>query len=271
MNPNLPNLRNERIVVTGASQGVGEGIARVLARQQAEVIITYEPTPTRVFERRALGVVRELTALGVRVSAEPLDLGEPQSIRRFIRYVWKYRLVTALVNNAFWWDPNIKRFEKQTFEDLRRFALIDFAGLTSLTQQMLIRMRQWDIPGTVINVTSVHQETVRRMHPPYSALKAALAMMTKELAVEYGPYGIRVNNIAPGHVETDPEKVKRGTRARNRFIPLRGRSALPEDIGNMVAALVSRQVSGHVTGTTIFVDGGERLYSEWVARIPPGK
>lgn len=267
MNPNLPDLRDERALVTGASQGVGEGIARVLAGQGAEVIITYEPK--RVFERRALTVVRELSALGAPVSAEPLDLADKRSIDRLVRHVWK-RPVTALVNNAFWWNPHIKRFEEQTFEDLRRFALIDFAGITYLTQKMLVRMRQREIPGTVVNITSVHQETVRRMHPPYSALKAALAMVTKELAVEYGPYGIRVNNIAPGHVETDPEKVKRGTRARNRFIPLRGRSALPEDIGNMVAVLVSRQVSGHVTGTTIFVDGGERLFSEWVAKIPPG-
>lgn len=268
MNLNLPDLSGERIVVTGASQGVGEGIARVLATQGAEVIVTYEPSPKRVFERRARAVVRALTSADTSVSAAPLDLADTRSIAHFVRKTWRRKLVTALVNNAFWWSG--RRFEKQTLQDLHRFALIDFVGTFYLTQQMLIRMRTRQVYGSVINITSVHQETVRRLHPPYSALKAALAMLMKELAVEYGPYGIRVNSVAPGHTETDPAKVQRGQRARNRFIPLRALSALPEDIGKTVAFLAARSVSGQITGTTIFVDGGERLFSEWAAKIPPG-
>ena len=263
----LPPLDGLRMIVTGASQGVGEGIARVVTAQGADVLITHEPT--QKFTRRAEKLVRELRKAGLTVSAFPLDLSSRESIDACVRHAWRRnRRVDVLVNNAFWWSN--KRFEEHAYEDFERFAIVDVTGLTYWTQQILIRMREARVPGSVINITSVHQETIRRLHPTYSALKAALAMLTKELAVEYAPYGIRVNAVAPGHVETDPAKVRAGKRARNRFIPLRARSALPGDIGKAVAAFASPDLFPQVTGVTLFVDGGERLFGEWVVRIPPG-
>ncbi len=266
----LLDLSGEFAVVTGASQGVGEGIARRLAAHGAVVSIGHEPKPRGGvnYPANARQVVGDITAAGGQAFASPLDLADPDSIIRFFASVQERGPVTLLVNNAFWWSG--KRYAEHTVEDLRQFAAIDFVGPNLLTLLALEHMRRADIPGSVINITSVHQETIRRLHPFYSALKAALAMMTKELAVEYGPYGIRVNNVAPGHIETDPEKVARGRRTRNRYIPLLGLSGLPDDIAKAVVFLASSTASGFITGQTLFADGGERLMGEWVAKIPPG-
>lgn len=175
--------------------------------------------------------------------------------------------ITILVNNACFW--NLKRFEEQQWSDFQQFAIVNMVGIPYLTKRVIQHQRERGIPGSIIFISSIHEETIRREHPPYSMCKAGLAMLAKELAVEYGPYRIRVNSIAPGHIEIEPELVRQGVCADNCYIPLGGKSGLPEDIANMAVILASREVSRHVTGATIHVDGGERLYSEWVNRLPP--
>jgi NAD(P)-dependent dehydrogenase (short-subunit alcohol dehydrogenase family) len=118
--------------------------------------------------------------------------------------------------------------------------------------------------GSIVFISSLHDHIVRT-HPHYSASKAAVAMLVRELAHELGPHGIRVNAVSPGAIHTravpvaaaeDPERVRR-------LVPL-GRIGAPADIAPMVAVLLSDEWSGYVTGANVPVDGGLGLYT-WSA------
>jgi len=94
-------------------------------------------------------------------------------------------------------------------------------------------------------------------------------MLIKEAAVAYAPHGIRVNGVAPGHIETDDKKVAAGQPTLNPYIPLGRRSGLPQDIEKAVCFLADPVLSGFITGQVIIVDGGGSLIGEWAMRLPP--
>ncbi len=257
MRPNLPSLEGKNALVTGSAHGIGEGIARLYAEQGARVLLTDKE------ENAGNAVTSSIRSAGGAAEFLECDIGLKDDIDQLVRYVREqFGQIDTLVNNAFYW--NFKPFEKQEWEDLRSFAMVNMVGTTYLTQQVIRTMRE-RLRGAVIFISSIHEETVRRLHPPYSMGKGGIKMLVRELAVEYGPHGIRVNAIAPGHVETET-----GAPADNPYIPLGGKSALPEDIAKLAVVLASEEVSGRITGVSIPVDGGERLYGEWVARMPPG-
>lgn len=257
--PHLPDLSGKHALVTGAAHGIGEGIARLFASQGASVAVV------DIRKEAAARVAQSIRQQGGNALAFRCDIGKKNSIDRMLSDVrTKLGEIEILVNNAFYW--NFKPFEEQRWDDLEDFAKVNAIGTTYLTQRIIRSMRERMVRGAIIFISSVHEETVRRLHPPYSMGKAGIAMLVKELAVEYGPAGIRVNAIAPGHVETESPK-----RADNPYIPLGMKSALPEDIAKVAVLLASDEVTGHVTGVSIPVDGGERLYAEWVDRLKPGR
>lgn len=257
MRPNLPSLQGKNALVTGSAHGIGEGIARLYAEQGARVLLTDKD------ENTGQSVTTDIQNAGGVAEFQQCNIGVKDDIDRLVRYAREHLgQIDILVNNAFFW--NFKTFEDQKWNDLRSFAMVNMVGTTYLTQQVLQTMRD-RVQGAVIFISSIHEENVRRLHPPYSMGKGGIRMLVRELAVEYGPRGIRVNAIAPGHVETEKEE-----RTDNPYIPLGGKSALPEDIAKLAVVLASEEVSGHITGVSIPVDGGERLYGEWVDRLKPG-
>ncbi len=257
MRSNIPRLEGKNAVVTGSGHGIGEGIARLYAEQGARVLLTDKE------EDAGNAVTASIRNNGGAAEFLKCNIGVKEDIDQLVQYAREqFGQIDILVNNAFYW--NFKPFEKQQWEDLCSFAMVNMVGTTYLTQQVIRTMRE-RLKGTVIFISSIHEETVRRLHPPYSMGKGGIKMLVRELAVEYGPHGIRVNAIAPGHVETET-----GEPADNPYIPLGGKSALPEDIAKLAVVLASEEVSGHITGVSIPVDGGERLYGEWVSRMPPG-
>lgn len=257
MRPNLPSLQGKNALVTGSAHGIGEGIARLYAEQGARVLLTDKE------ENAGRNVASSIQNAGGTAEFLRCNIGAKDNIDQLMRYTREHLgQIDILVNNAFYW--NFKPFEDQTWKDLRSFAMVNMVGTTYITQQVLRTMRN-RVRGAVIFISSIHEETVRRLHPPYSMGKGGIRMLVRELAVEYGPHGIRVNAIAPGHIETD-----KAERTDNPYIPLGGTSGLPEDIAKLAVVLASEEVSGHVTGVSIPVDGGERLYGEWVDRLKPG-
>ena len=256
MKPNLPSLQGKSAMVTGAAHGIGEGISRLYTEQGALVLLVDRD------EDAGNAVISSIQSAGGAAEFLQCDIGVKEDIDRVVRHAKEhFGRVDILVNNAFYW--NFKPFEEQTWDDLCTFAKVNMVGTTYLTQQVIRGMRE-RVRGSVIFISSIHEETVRRLHPPYSMGKGGIKMLVRELAVEYGPHGIRVNAIAPGHVETEKDE-----REDNPYIPLRGKSALPQDIAKIAVLLASEEVTGHVTGVSIPVDGGERLYGEWTDRLKP--
>lgn len=263
----LPSLSQKVAIVTGSGHGIGQGIAELLAEQSALVIVS-DRRGDAAAELRAQEVAGGITANGQQAVVINCDLGVEDDIWWLVHEtVRQCGHIDILINNAFHWDD--KMFSAQDWEGLRRYAEVNFMGTSYLTQLVAEYMRAQKLAGSIIFITSVHQENVRRVQPWYSVGKAGLAMLVKELAVEYGPSGIRVNGVAPGHIETDDDKVAAGKRTDNPYIPLLGKSGLPEDVAKAVVFLASNDTAGFISGATVFVDGGERLYTEWVDRKPP--
>lgn len=264
MNTHLPDFTGSISVVTGAGHGIGEGIARLLAEQGSRVFVV-----DRVV-KRARRVVKNIKSAGGSAEALGCDIGRRADLDRLLETVLEAeKQIDILVNNAFHWDN--KRLETQDWAGLEGYARVNFTGTIYLTECVLKHMRAAGRGGVVVCITSVHQTNVRRRHPWYSCGKAGLAMMVKEWAVAYGPSGIRVNAVAPGHIETDDDKVAAGERADNPYIPLGGQSGLPRDVAQAVAFLASDDTAGFISGTTLFVDGGESLWNEWASVMPPAE
>lgn len=259
----LPQFTDEVSVVTGGGHGVGEGIARLLAEQGSHVFVV-----DRVL-KQAQRVAEAIKDAGGWAQAVECDIGRRADIDRLLKktVLAKTGRVDVLINNAFHWDG--KRLEKQDWAGLEEYARVNFTGTVYLTEHVLQHMREGGRGGAVVCITSVHQTNVRRLHPWYSYGKAGLAEMVKEWAVAYGPWGIRVNAVAPGHIETDDAKVAAGERADNQHIPLRGKSGLPEDVAKAVVFLASNDTARFISGTTLFVDGAESLWGEWAHVMPP--
>lgn len=267
MRPHVPALISNVALVTGSGHGIGQGIAELMAEEEAMVVVSDKRGDPQA-EARALAVANRITAKRQRATVINCDLGVREHIDHLVdETLQRYGQINVLVNNAFHWDG--KMFEDQDWEGLRRYADVNFIGTAYLTQRVARHMREAKHSGAIVFITSVHQETVRREHPWYSMGKAGLVMLIKELAVEYGPYGIRVNGVAPGHIETDDGKVDMGKRAENPCIPLLGVSGLPEDIAKAVVFLCSH-AARFITGQVLTVDGGERLWGEWAYKKPPG-
>lgn len=263
----LPSLSQKVAIVTGSGHGIGQGIAELLAEQGAVVVVS-DRRGDPAAEQRAQDVAGGITANGQQAVLINCDLGVEYDIEYLVaETIRQCGRIDVLVNNVFHWDD--KTFADQNWDGLRRYAEVNFMGTSYLTQLVAQHMRSQKNAGSIMFITSVHQENVRRVRPWYSVGKAGLAMLVKELAVEYGPSGIRVNGVAPGHIETDDAKVAAGKRTDNPYIPLLGKSGLPEDIAKAVVFLASADTAGFISGATVFVDGGERLYTEWVDRMPP--
>jgi len=129
-------------------------------------------------------------------------------------------------------------------------------GPMYLTKRISQRMIDKSVPGSIIFITSIHQFTIRRL-PDYSASKAALGMIVKELALDLAPCGIRVNGIAPGWVKED----EKGNTYGARYAPLHGSSINPCYIGRAAVFLASEHFSRFTTGAVLTIDGGLSLYN----------
>jgi glucose 1-dehydrogenase len=251
-----PRLLGRRALVTGSSKGIGRGIAVRLAREGADVVINYNSDP-----KGAEQALAEVQALGRRGAIVRANLGEVADVERLVAEAGAaLGGLDVLVNNA-----GIERhaaFWDVTEEDFDAVVDVNLKGVFFATQAFVRQCRTAGHGGKVINISSVHEELAFPNFAAYCASKGALRMLTRTLAVELGPLGITINNIAPGAIETpintkllnDPAKLA----ALTGHIPL-GRLGQPGDVAGLAVFLASSD-SDYATGSTFVIDGGLTVF-----------
>jgi 3-oxoacyl-[acyl-carrier protein] reductase len=249
----MSDLTGKVAIVTGASKGIGAGIAKGLAAAGAAVVVNYASS-----RDGADRVVSEITRQGGRAIAVQGDTSRPADVRRLFEETEKaFGSLNVLVNNAgvYQFDP----IEAVTEDEFHRQFNTNVLGPVLAIQEAAKRFGPNG--GSVINVSSVSSSAAPPNSVVYSATKGALDSVTRVLAKELGPRQIRVNTIAPGGVET--EGVHRagimGSDFEKQMVagtPL-GRFGQPEDIAGLAVFLAS-DASGWVTGERIVAAGGFR-------------
>jgi glucose 1-dehydrogenase len=246
------NLKGQVALVTGSGQGIGKAVALRLAREGADIVIDDRRDDSRAEDTR-----KEVEALGRRAVVFAGDVSDINQDRGLIQFgVEKLGKIDILVNNA-----GIEKhapFVDVTEEQYDAVLHVNLKGAFFVAQAFVRHLRDTNRPGRIINISSVHEDLPFPNFSPYCASKGGLEMVMRTLAVELAPYGITVNNVAPGAIETSinskllnsPELLK----ALLGNIPL-GRLGKPDDVAGMVAFLAGPD-AGYVTGTTMFVDGG---------------
>jgi len=248
------SLKNKKALVTGASRGIGRGIALALATQGADVIINYYSK-----KDEAEKVVNEVKKIGQDSFSIQTDVSKSAEVAKmFAQIKQKWDRLDILVNNAgiCVFEP----FEKINEEGWDRIIDTNLKGQFLCARAVVPHMEKqgW---GRIINIASVASGGVGfggSMIANYASYKGGIVALTEALGVELAPKGIRVNAIAPGLIETDMGKVvldnpqmKEVMMAR---IPI-GQPGKAKDIGAAAAFLASDEAN-YITGTVLYVDGG---------------
>ena len=247
------DLTGRIVLVTGASRGLGAALAYALAAAGADVILWGRDT--RALAHQA----RRLSRFPVRVLTQRVDVTDHAAVRRAVqRCLRKFHYVDVLVNNAgIWGGDAALTIDRRTWQ---RVIDTDFTSVFFVSQAVVRSMikRRY---GKIINISSTSGVIVHPEAAIYGTVKAGIIHMTRILALEWGPYGVRVNSIAPGVFRTDMTRDmyadRTWCRRRQSDIPLR-RFGEPEDIGGLGVFLASSG-SDHLTGQTIIIDGGACL------------
>ena len=237
-------------LVTGASRGIGEGIARKFAEQGANVAFTYARSA-----EKAEALAAELSALGVTVKAYQSDAADfAQAEKLTEQVVQDFGRIDVLVNNAGITKDNLLlRLTESDWDAVVDTNLKSVFNLTKQVSRVMLKQRS----GSIINMSSVIGEMGNAGQGSYAASKAGVIGFTKSVAKELGSRNIRCNAIAPGFVETDMTSYLKEGEAADKYkagIPL-GRFGTAEDIAN-VSLFLASDMGNYVTGQVISACGG---------------
>ncbi len=241
-------------IVTGASRGIGRAIALALAEAGFRVVVNY-----RDRAREARELVERIVANGGQARAIQADVGAREASPALVGAALDaFGRIDVLVNNAGVHLPGVRLADVRP-EDWERILGVNLSGPFHLVQAVLPPMRARR-HGHIVNLSSNVTQRFPATSGPYTVSKAGLEALTRILAKEEGPHGIRVNAIAPGPIDTEmmaeslavmgPERAE----AFIRSVPL-GRTGRPEEIAAVVRFLVS-DAAGYLTGQVIYVNGG---------------
>lgn len=246
-------------LITGGSRGLGRSAALYLARNGADLILTY-----RQDRQAAEAVKAEIEALGRRAEILPLDIGQTAAIPAFatavrerLATVWQREGIDFLVNNAG--HGVFKRIEETTEAEFDSLVDVHLKGVFFLTQALLPVLADG---GRILNISSGLARFPLPGYAAYAVMKGGVEVFTRYLAAELGARGIAVNTLAPGAVETDfGGGAVRDNAELNAHIAAAtamGRVGLPEDIGGAISAVLMGE-TGWMTGQRIEVSGGQNL------------
>ena len=258
----LFSVKHQVVLVSGASRGIGRAIAEGFATRGAKLVITGRVAET--IEQTA----REICPAGGDVRAKVCDVADTEAIRRVIAEVIdEFGRIDTLVNCA---GVN-KRMKVESFteEDYDFITDINIKGAFFMAQavgRQMIRARS----GSQINVDSLNSHRPLSRVAPYAMSKAAMSHMTRSMAMEWGPHGVRVNAIAPGFTLTDLarrlwEENEEMNQWREQNTPLR-RIGQPKDMVGAAIFLASK-AAAFITGQVLYVDGGTSCGLFWPIQV----
>src|ERR1700728_3279774 len=248
----MQRLQGKVAVVTGAGSGIGQGIARRLGSEGAMVIVDYAGHPEGADE-----TVRAIEGAGGTAAAIEADVTSVDAVRALVDDAWsRYCSADILVNNAGMEKKS--EFWNTAEADYDQVMAVNLRGPFFLSQAFVRRLRAAKKPGRIINISSVHEDMVFPGFATYCCSKGGLRMLMRDLAVELGPLGITVNNVAPGAIVTPINQSllenKTELNALLANISL-GRLGTPDDVAGLVAFLACDDAA-YVTGSTYVIDGG---------------
>ncbi len=249
MNKQIKLLEGKIAIITGASRGIGKGIAQTFAAQGANVAFTYSSSVEAANE-----LEKELNNLGIKAKGYKSNAANFEDAQTLTEDVLKdFGGIDILINNAGITKDNLlMRMGEDDFDKVIEVNLKSVFNMTKAVQRTMLKQRK----GSIINMSSVVGVKGNAGQTNYAASKAGIIGFSKSVALELGSRNIRSNVIAPGFIETemtaklDEETVKSWRNA----IPLK-RGGTPEDIANVCVFLAS-DMSAYITGQTLNVDGG---------------
>lgn len=247
-------LQGKVALVTGATRGLGRAMAEALLRAGATVVLNGS-NHVRLTETK-----EQFEEEGLPVVEFACDLSDSEQVRQLADFVLREQpRIDVLVNNAGVTFPH----DLLAYPDdaWRKTFQVNLDAPFQLARRLAPQMKEQG-GGSIINITSIGAELGFPNNPAYGAAKGALKQLTKSMAFDLGPFGIRVNNLGPGYFHTDMAKLsysdpeRREARARSTFL---GRWGEPEDLAGAVIFLAS-DASRYMTGQDLYIDGG------WLAK-----
>ena len=252
-------LAGKRALITGGGTGIGRATAELFAREGAAVMVSGRRT-TELAE-----TVRRVAAGGGRAGLVAGDVSSPADAERMVREtVTALGGIDVLVNNAGIIVRNAS-VTSVSLEDWERMLRIDLTGVFLVSRFALLEMLKAGQGGSIVHVSSVAGILGDPKLAPYNAAKGGVNLLTKNMALDYAPHGIRVNAVCPGRIWTPmpisrlkPEDDYQEILARwGKNIPL-GRVGMPEDVARAILFLASDEAAW-ITGTWLVVDGGATI------------
>lgn len=246
------NLQGKVAIVTGGDTGIGKSISQELAAEGASVVIDYHGD-----RAPADALVAQIAQAGGTSCAIGADVSKPDDVAALIEGAIKaYGKLDVLVNNAGVEQKH--PFVETPLDVYQSTIAVNLTGVWMLSQAAAKQMIAQKSGGRIINISSVHEDIAMPTNAAYCASKGALRMLTRTICNELAPYGITVNNICPGAIDTPMDKaVKRDPKELDALlneIPLH-RMGQPAEVGRMCVYLASDD-GAYVTGASLFIDGG---------------
>ena len=242
-------LKGKVAIITGATRGIGKGVAIKFAQNGADVAFTYVSS-----EEKAKLVEEELAAFGVKAKGYKSNAADMKSATELVEQVLEdFETIDIVVNNAgITKDGLLMRMSEENFDNVMAVNVKSVFNMTKAVLRTMLKKKS----GSIINMSSVVGIQGNAGQANYAASKAAVIGFTKSTAQELGSRNIRCNAIAPGFIETEmtgalDQKVVEGW---VKEIPLR-RAGTTEDVAN-VAVFLASDMSAYVTGQTLSVCGG---------------
>jgi NAD(P)-dependent dehydrogenase (short-subunit alcohol dehydrogenase family) len=244
-------LDGKRALVTGAGKGIGRGIALSFAEAGAELFLHYRSNP-----KEAESLARKIADMGGETHVLQADLANDDELDAMFAEIKRLRGGLDIAVNNAGWDPGHVPLETVSPDLYYQLSDINIKGTLFCCLEEIELMRNNANGGSIINIGSVQQDTSVPGRTLYAMSKGAIHSMTGQLALEAGPLGIRINNIAPGYIEVDRVSSQPGfDRQRiSKDIPV-GRLGNVREVGEF-AVFLALEASSFITGQTLVIDGG---------------